>query len=302
MSDLNVFFTIQFEDNAVSLQEAQELEKDLNEFGATRLRQYVSPASDVGTTLITIIEFVGQNAIAGLIGAGSLAIFERLKNKFTKFLRRDPKEIYRHRFFDRLVIRFDDLDVCIFMVDDKLVEQLPLILTDISTHLREFPLKDALVNEIFLPMERIGANWRTPSTVWSRDFPTYPFRYWRVASRSVIGAFGIYDTHQHVLIDEPISDDELLRVLLDSPHPIAVGKSNQLIQHISSIKSDANQHDLDKLARDVECLSYLLGIEIGDSKHLDFEMVKQLIQATEWLKSSDHPLDALRHLSKQNPP
>jgi hypothetical protein len=259
------------------------------------------PAADTGTTLITIIEFVGQSAFAGLIGAAALEIYNQLKVKLLKFVRRDLEEANRHRFFDKLVIRFDDLDIGIFMANEEVLEKLPDILNDIGVHLSRFPLNGSPVNTLLLPMERIGTNWRASSTVWSKGTLEYPFRYWWISSRDVAGVTGVYDSRDCKIIENYLSDNDFLKVLLDAPYPIAIGNSQVLVQMLSSIRHQMNLEELDELTRNIECLAYVLNLDVGDGSAVNYVTVKHLLQINDWLKSFANPIEALAHLMKQTP-
>lgn len=190
-SDSVTAITVNYNAGDIPDNDIQQFKSELQEFGYTRLRGYRGPAAGIGFEFWVLIEFVGLAAASGIIGHLAVQFFNKLATKVLSFMKTptDP----RRPCAVSIKLSYDDLDIDIRYIDDKILKKLSRIINDIINEINNGGLKEAKANNIIMPMEIRDGKWepffvQDPSGIYN-----YPFQFWKVSSHDIGGLFGIYD-------------------------------------------------------------------------------------------------------------
>jgi len=275
--------TVEYDGNSFSEQEIANLQSHLSEVATTRIRRHQGPAAG-GPAISTVLEFVGMNAAAGLIGGAAWAVLtlfiRKLREKFSK----------KHHMpaYDSITIKFDDLDITIGLIGQEGTARLPEIIADIRDSLGKPPLSRGSVNRITLPVEYSGGEWRITTVNWTGAIPKYPFPYWEVQSFDASGVWGILDTEKGVLLNSyQAPDDQLLEHLIGQPteeppmyDPVSEPGSMQSIIH--KLRPHLGSTEIGMRSARIANLAYGLEFDLYRYGPMRDEDVEALLLVCEW--------------------
>ena len=182
--------------------------------GNVRTRRISIPAAGADT-LTLIIEFIGVNAVAGIIGYLEGKLFDRIINSIARSKKHSEK-IYAMGFtgiklvYEDTEIMIEDMEQISGEEIKRILEQIPLILSN-----KEM----SPINKIELPIMYIKPFFHLWSINSAAHDPGH-FRYWLLSARGNSGEPKIYDsqTKRFVTYDDlgsyyELETDEIYNLL-----------------------------------------------------------------------------------------